>query len=293
MPACFLLLSLRRATLLLCSHIFSFWDRNLLLWKGSKRACTIPEYGELLLCYFLIACSYEEKFFSERRSRELLGHNGDENETRLKYSRENNLFAVFFLLRSFWTNICVCRNSQINHLVFFLPPDLDKMYNSEPERGQEMVDVIVNCCHASYPFQKCGIIVSEGLWLLSWDLQYGYLALMTLTDMKDGYPHCHNGPFSVILPAGECDSASLNTFLCICTHETQWQWSRCSLYEIWPVIHKRWSSLSSLPLFLKASCSDLIDHWMHFPDMIFCFYFPSPFSFLICEMKQWGGRNEL
>lgn len=181
MPACFLLHSLRRATLLLWSHIFSFWDRNLLLYKGSKRASTKLEYSGLLLCYFWTPCSYEEKFFSERRSRELLGHNGEGMKQDWS-TVGKKIFAEFFMLRSFWINICACRSSQINHLVLtssFLTPYLDKMYNNQHEGGQEMADVLVSCCHASYPFKKCGIIVSE---ILLWDcwLEIFNLAILPL-----------------------------------------------------------------------------------------------------------------
>lgn len=66
--------------------------------------------------------------------------------------------------------------------------------------------------------------------------------------------------FSAFTPMKHNDNGADAAFIC--------------LYEIWPMIHKRWSSLSSLPLFLKASCSDLIDHWMHFPDMLFLLLFP-------------------
>lgn len=200
------------------------------------------------------------------------------------------LYAQMFLKK----DLCMLKqpNQQFG-LDFFLPPYLDKMYN-EHEGGREMADVIVSCCHASYPFQKCGIIVSEGLWLLSWDLQHGYLALMTLKVMKDGCPHCHNVPFSVILPAGECDSASLNIFLCIYTHETQWQWSRYSLYLSFFMRFDLWFIRGDPHLPVCPSSWRLPAQILLFTECIFqiCFSafispLPSPSSFM-----KWSNEGE-
>lgn len=92
-----------------------------------------------------------------------------------------------------------------------------------------MAGVIVSYCHASYPFQKCGIIVPEGLWLLSWDL---IMAILPLWRSKLWRMGIHIVTMSLsqwfFLPRSVTQPAW--TFFCIYTHETQWQWSRCSLY---------------------------------------------------------------
>lgn len=92
-----------------------------------------------------------------------------------------------------------------------------------------MAGVIVSYCHASYPFQKCGIIVPEGLWLLSWDF---IMAILPLWRSKLWRMGIHIVTMSLsqwfFLPRSVTQPAW--TFFCIYTHETQWQWSRCSLY---------------------------------------------------------------
>lgn len=103
--------------------------------------------------------------------------------------------------------------------------------------------------------------------------------------MRDGHSLFCTILFSVILSLEENDwtfQDSLNIFVFVYHHETQLQWRTCSLYpsalyEIWPVIRTWLSSLSDLFPFLKASCLDLFDKWMHFPDMLSllsCIFFP-------------------
>lgn len=119
--------------------------------------------------------------------------------------------AVPFILSSFnsWANICAYRGSQMNHLVLtcsiFLTQIKCTMVSMRAGEKGQMADILGSCCHAFYYLQKRGLVVSEGLWLLRWDLQHGYPAFMTLKVMKNGYSLCHNVPFSVILSVEEWD----------------------------------------------------------------------------------------
>lgn len=106
--------------------------------------------------------------------------------------------------------------------------------------------------------------------------------------------HIVTMPLSQILPAEECDSASLNIFICTYTHETQRQWSRCSLYlsvftrfDLWfirgdphfPVCPSSWRLPAQI--WLITECI--------FQICVFAFIspLPSPSSFL-----KWSNEGE-
>lgn len=136
--------------------------------------------------------------------------------------------AISFIFSSFnnSANTCAFRSCQTHHLtltssIFLIWIKCIMMSMRGGQEGQ-MADVTGNCYHAFYPLQKCGFIVSEGFWLLNWDLHHGYPAFMTLEVMKDRYSLCHDVPFSVILSVEECDWAFQTSLSFFSQHLPPW-----------------------------------------------------------------------
>lgn len=132
---------------------------------------------------FWTPCSHKWTFFSEKRSRKFPGHPGDGNETRPRYNMHSSFQS--WASRSRQTN-----NLSLAYSVFLTWIKYGMMSMRASQEGQT-ADVTRSCYHAFYPLWKHGFIVSEGLWLLSWNFQNGFSALITLKVMKDGYSLCH------------------------------------------------------------------------------------------------------